>query len=184
MAKDKAREPEAAEPGMPSASSDHDDIGSPEVADPDALAMRQAALEAEVAQLRERAARARADYDNLHKRVTRDAALERDRAKARVLESFIPLLELAHMAAHQAEAHPVPLSEGVVMLAREFDRLVQREGLEPLGAVGETADATRHEVLAQEAADGVASGHVSRVIQPGYLLGDKVMRYAKVCVAP
>jgi molecular chaperone GrpE len=50
--------------------------------------------------------------------------------------------------------------------------------------VGERADPARHEVLAAEAAEGVEPGSVSRVIQPGYLLGDKVLRYAKVAVAP
>ncbi|MEA3189781.1 MAG: molecular chaperone GrpE [Thermoplasmata archaeon] len=138
----------------------------------------------EVADLRDRLARCRADYDNLQRRVHRDAQLERERNKARVLESFLPLLELAHMAAHQAEAHPGPVSEGVVMLAREFDRLAEREGLVRLGTVGEKVDPARHEVLAQEPAHGVPPGHVSRVVQPGYLLGERVLRFAKVCAAP
>lgn len=149
-----------------------------------------AGLQQALADARERLVRARADYDNLQRRVTREAAQERERNKARVLESFLPLLELAHMAAHQAHAHPSPVSEGVILLAREFDRLVEREGLQRVGTVGEAVNPARHEVLAEEpaAADApggaVKSGHVSRVIQPGYLLGDKVLRYAKVCIAP
>lgn len=134
-------------------------------------------------ELRSRLARARADYDNLQRRVAREAAVERERNKARVLDGFLPLLELAHMAAHQAQMHPGPVSEGVILLAREFDRLIEREGVERTGTVGERVDAARHEVVAAEAADGVAPGCVSRVIQPGYLLGDKVLRFAKVCVA-
>lgn len=138
----------------------------------------------EIGELRDKLARARADYDNLQKRTQRDAMQERDRNKARVLESFLPLLELTHMAAHQAEVHPGPLSEGVTMLAREFDRLVEREGVARTGNVGERVDPARHDVLATEAADGVEPGCVSRVIQPGYLLGEKVLRFAKVCVQP
>lgn len=156
------------------------DSPPPPADQPDAVAALRAELEA----WREKALRARADYDNLVRRTSRDAQAERERNKARVLEAFLPLAELAHMAAHQAEAHPGPLSEGVTMLAREFDRLLDREGVVRTGAVGERADPARHEVLATEAAEGVASGSVSRVIQPGYLLGDKVLRYAKVAVAP
>lgn len=143
-----------------------------------------AALAAEVASWKEKALRARADYDNLNRRVARDAAAERERAKARVLEAFIPLNELAQMAGHQADTHPEHLADGVKMLAREFSRMLEREGLTPVGSVGEPFNALHHEAVAQEAHDGVAPGAVSRVVQTGYRLGDKVLRYAKVAVAP
>lgn len=142
------------------------------------------ALEAQVAELRDRVARARADYDNLQKRVARDAALERERARARVLDGLLPLHELARMAAHQAEHHPGPFGEGVVLLAREFTRLLEREGLAVVEAVGVPFDAAVHEAVAQEAVEGVAPGHVARIVQPGYRLDGKVLRYAKVAVAP
>lgn len=129
-------------------------------------------------------ARARADYDNLRKRVERDAAAERERVKARVLDGMLPLYELARMAAHQAELHPGPMSEGIVLLAREFARLLQREGLTPVDEVGVPFDAEVHEAIAAEAVDGIAPHHVSRIIQPGYRLEGKVLRYAKVAVAP
>ena len=141
------------------------------------------AMAAELAQWKDKALRARADYDNLQRRVQRDAALERDRAKARVLEHFIPLNELAQMAAHQAQAHPGPVSEGVTLLAREFARMLEREGLTPIGAVGEAFNAAHHEAVATEPADGIAPGAVARVVQVGYRLGDKVLRHAKVTVA-
>lgn len=141
-------------------------------------------LEVQLTDLREKWLRARADYDNLQRRVARDAAMERDRAKARVLEGFLPVFELAQMAAHQAEAHPGPVSEGVVLMAREFERLLQREGLAKIGVPGDAFDASCHEAVGEEAVDGVPVGNVSRVVLPGYRLGDKVLRYAKVLVQP
>lgn len=158
----------------------------PEPSDPAAggPAEQDQALAAELAAWKEKALRARADYDNLSRRVQRDAVMERERAKARVLEHFIPLNELAQMAAHQAEAHPGPLADGVKLMAREFARMLEREGLTPIGVVGEAFDAAHHEAVGTEAAEGVAPGAVSRVIQQGYRLGDKVLRYAKVAVAP
>lgn len=142
------------------------------------------ARDAQLADLRALVARARADYDNLQKRVARDSALERDRAKARVLEGLLPVYELALMAAHQAEAHPSPVSEGVVLLAREFGRLLEREGLVPVATTGVPFDRAIHEAVAEEAVEGIAPGHVSRIVQAGYCLGDKVLRFAKVAVAP
>ena len=147
------------------------------------------ALQGDLDLAKDRLVRARADYDNLQKRVSRDAAFERDRAKARVLEGLLPLYELCQTAAHQAKAHPLPAEahgvvEGVVLLAREFRRTLEREGLTPVGAVGEPFDATLHEAVAEDAVEGVEPGCVSRVVQPGYRLGDKVLRFAKVAVAP
>lgn len=140
--------------------------------------------DAQLADLRALVARARADYDNLQKRVARDAALERDRAKARVLEGLLPVYELALMAAHQAQAHPGPMSEGIVLLAREFGRLLEREGLVAVADVGAPFDRAVHEAVAEEAVAGVEPGHVSRIVQAGYKLGDKVLRFAKVAVQP
>ncbi len=141
-------------------------------------------LEAQLADAKDKWMRARADYDNLQRRVARDAHLERDRAKARVLEGFLPIFELSQMAAHQAETHPGPVSEGVVLMAREFERLLQREGLVRVGASGDAFDATCHEAVGEEAVVGVAAGRISRVVLPGYKLGEKVLRYAKVLVQP
>jgi molecular chaperone GrpE len=140
--------------------------------------------DAQLADLRALVARARADYDNLQKRVARDAAVERDRAKARVLEGLLPVYELAQMAAHQAQAHPSPVSEGVVLLAREFTRLLEREGLVAIAEVGAPFDRAVHEAVAEEAVADVEPGHVSRIVQAGYRLGDKVLRFAKVAVQP
>jgi molecular chaperone GrpE len=156
---------------------------APEGAGPDLPAQLEVARR-EAAEWRERAARARADYDNLQRRTARDAQLERERNRARVLEGFLPLLELAHMAAQQAGREQGALAEGMLMLAREFERFAEREGLTRIGQVGERVDPARHEVVATEAADGIPAGCVSRVVQPGFLLGDRVLRFAKVCAAP
>ncbi len=142
------------------------------------------ALEQEIADLKDRLTRARADYVNLQKRVERDAAIERDRVKARVLEGFLQVYEYGQMAAYEAERNPGPLAEGVKMIVREFDRLLEDTGVKPIGAVGDDFDQDLHEAFATEAAEGVGPGQVSRVIATGYKLGERVLRYAKVAVAP
>ncbi len=144
---------------------------------------RIVALEAELATWKDKATRARADYDNLQKRIARDGDADRLRHKARVLEGFLPLAELARMAAHQAVGVEGNLAEGVAMMAREFDRLLEREGVTAIADAGVPFDRSIHEALAEEAMDDVPAGHVARVVQPGYRLGDKVLRHAKVTVA-
>lgn len=138
----------------------------------------------EVAQLKGRLARALADYDNLVKRQRREADVERDRVKARVLERFLQVYEYGKMAEFEAERTPGPLAEGVKMIVREFDRMLEDEGVKPLGVVGEAFDGRLHEAVATEPAKDVSPGHISRVVATGYRLGERVLRYAKVAVAP
>ncbi len=149
-------------------------------AEPDLISQ----LETQVMDLSTRLARARADYDNLQKRHEREAALERDRVKARVLEAFLQVYEYGQMAAFEAEREPGPLAEGVKMIVREFDRMLEREGVRPIGRVGEDFDGSQHEAVATEPAQGVEAGQISRVVAPGYRLGERVLRYARVAVAP
>lgn len=138
----------------------------------------------EVEQLRNRLARARADYENLQRRVERDAALERQRVRASVLADFLQVYEYGKMAEAEAERNPGPLADGVKMVVRQFDQLLERQGARPIGALGEPFDASIHEAVGTEPADGIAPGHVSRVVRPGYRLDDRVLQYAKVAVAP
>ncbi len=156
-----------------------EDVAMPD----DPVADETSTLQAEITDLKDRLARARADYVNLQKRVERDAAAERDRVKARVLEGFLQVYEYGQMAAFEAERNPGPLAEGVKMIVREFDRLLEDTGVRPFGQVGEAFDRALHEACATEMGD-VAPGHISRVIANGYKLGDRVLRYAKVAVAP
>lgn len=141
------------------------------------------ALQTEVASLNDRLARARADYANLQARTEREAALERLRVKARFLEGFLQVYEYGRMAVAEAERSPGPLAEGVKMVVREFERLLEAEGVRAVGAPGDAFDASLHEAVDEEPADDVAPGGVVRVVQPGYRLEDRVLRYAKVIVA-
>lgn len=150
----------------------------------DALQERVDALEADVAEWKDKAARARADYQNLERRVREEAALQRDRIKARVLEGFLQVYEYGQMAAFEADRNPGPLASGVKMVVREFDRLLEQEGVRPIGAVGDPFDSSLHEAVAEEPGEDVPAGHVSRVVAPGYRLGERVLRFAKVAVAP
>ncbi len=133
--------------------------------------------------MKEKLLRARADYDNLVKRQQRDAALERERVKARVLENFLQVYEYGRMAAAEAEKQPGPLAEGIKMVVREFDRMLDLEGVRPTGVVGEPFDPRLHEAIDTVTSQETPHDHIERVAAPGYLLGERVLRYAKVVVA-
>lgn len=136
----------------------------------------------EVAELKEKLARARADYVNLENRVARDAALERERVKARVLEGFLQVFEYGKMAEAAAEKSPGPLADGVAMMVREFQRVLESEGVQWIGVAGDDFDNKLHEAISAEPALEGAAGKIVRVVAPGYRLGERILRYAKVVV--
>lgn len=177
MAKKDTPQEEIPEPQTDAPESDVD-------AAPEAPVDSMEALQAQVADLEDKLLRARADYDNLQKRHLREADAERARAKARVIEPFLQVFEFAQMAATEADKHPGALAEGVKMLVREFDRHIHEQGVVSFGAVGEPFDAGLHEATGEAAVDGVDAGAVSTVVRPGYKLGERVLRYAKVTVQP
>ncbi len=136
-------------------------------------------------QLAERTAdlqRVSAEYANYRRRVDRDREAVRELAVGGVLSSLLPVLDDLGRAAQHGE-----LQGGFKAVADSLEGVVAKLGLERFGAEGEAFDPTLHEALMQEEAgpDGVAvdGPTVVRVLQPGYRLGERVLRPARVAVA-
>jgi molecular chaperone GrpE len=60
---------------------------------------------------------------------------------------------------------------------------LERHGLQEIDANDQAFDPARHEAVAVEQKPGVDAGRVLRVLMPGYLLTDRVLRHAKVVVS-
>jgi molecular chaperone GrpE len=128
--------------------------------------------------------RERADFRNYQRRLTDERAAEADRARGRVLEPLLPLLDdLGRaFAAVPADLEDDPWAQGIAMLRSRLESTLAGLGLEPVGSVGEPFDPTLHEAVFHEpdpTADGQA---VALVIRPGYRLGGRLLRPAEVVV--
>lgn len=134
--------------------------------------------------------RVMADTANIRRRQKQ----EMDDAKRRVLEGLtqelLPVLDSFFMALHAYDnqaaggnADPTSLVEGVRMVRTLLSGALERHGLQEIQAIGQTFDPARHEAVAVEPSTQVAEGQVLRVLQPGYLLGDRVVRHSRVVVA-
>src|SRR5690606_32378431 len=74
---------------------------------------------------------------------------------------------------------------GVTMIRDEFNRAMAAFGVTPVNpAPNDDFDPAQHEALSQLDAPGVNPGHISSVYQIGYRVGDRVVRAAKVTIAP
>ena len=104
--------------------------------------------------------------------------------RGRVLEPIFPLLDDLGRA---FAAIPPGLeddrwAQGIAMLRSRLEATLAGLGLEPVGAVGEPFDPTRHDAIHHEPDPAATRQEVALVIRPGYRLGDRVLRPAEVVV--
>jgi molecular chaperone GrpE len=148
---------------------------------------RLAAVEAERDEYLDLARRAQADFENFRKRADRERAEARSRAIADVVRELLPAidnLERAIAAIEQsATAENAQLGEGVRLVHDELHAVLERLGLSALDPAGHPFDPNVHEAISTRAEDGTDSGVVLDVAQKGYLLGEHVVRPARVVVS-
>lgn len=133
------------------------------------------------AELAERTAdlqRLQAEYTNYRRRVERDRELIRETAVANVLTNLLPILDDIGRARDHGE-----LDGAFRSVAEALEQTVDKLGLVRFGASGDPFDPTVHEALTHSHSDQVSESTCVEVFQPGYRIGDRVVRPARVAVA-
>lgn len=132
-----------------------------------------------VAEMRQDMLRAQAELVNFRKRVERDREANRDVVIAEVIRAILPALD----DLTRAEAHG-DLDEGPMqVIAQKLRSGFDRFGLTQVGAKGDVFDPKFHEAIVQLPNPEVTVNTVADVIEPGYVLGERVLRAAKVAVS-
>lgn len=156
---------------------------------------------------RDRALHLQADMDNYRKRQRRLAQAEIESERERLLGSFLQIVDNLERALDVQEAarngsHPVrhgadrlpsgvqlpsgeDIHRGVELTHRAALHLLQKEGVEPIEARNQPFDPNWHEAVTTVPRNGhqMEPGTVIQVLQPGYRLGDRLLRPARVVVA-
>jgi molecular chaperone GrpE len=126
--------------------------------------------------------RVKADFDNFRKRAARDQEALVARAGERIVKELLPVLDDLERALEAAEQHEeAKLEEGVKLVHRQLEQLLEREGLAPVETDGKFDPHVHEALLTQPSA--AEEGSVIEVLQRGYRLGDRVLRPARVVVA-
>ena len=170
--------------GSPEGAAGQSDASSPDEgeAGDDPLAQAQA----QAAQAADDLARARADLYNLQqeyqgfvRRSREGAASHRDAGAAGVVEALIPVLDEIELARQHGD-----LTGTFETTAGKLETvLADKFGLVRFGEAGETFDPTIHEALMATESDEVDEPSIAMVLQPGYRLGERIVRAARVQVA-
>ena len=132
------------------------------------------------------AQRTQADFENYRKRVARESALAHARGVAALAKELLPALDNLDRALEEASAAggQDALLQGVRLVRAELAAGLSRVGIESFSPLGEAFDPAVHEAMATLPSDGeAASGTVVEVYQPGYRLGEGMIRPARVVVA-
>ena len=133
------------------------------------------------AQLAERTAdlqRLQAEYANYRKRVDRDRATVREQAVAGALGELLPVLDAINQAREHGE-----LSGGFKSVADSLQAAVGKLGLASYGQRGDAFDPKIHEALAYSDSPDVTEDTCVDIFQPGYKVGERILRPARVAVA-
>ena len=132
-------------------------------------------------QLKERTAdlqRVKAEFDNYRKRVERDRQAVAEQALSSVLLGVLPVLDDIERARAHGE-----LEGGFKQVAESLERTIEKLGLTRYGTAGDPFDPTVHEAMTHTHSADVNEPTCVEVYQPGYLVGTRVLRPARVAVA-
>ncbi|MEU8529405.1 MULTISPECIES: nucleotide exchange factor GrpE [Streptomyces] len=148
-------------------------------------ALKTAGLTAELDQVRtaltERTGdlqRLQAEYQNYRRRVERDRITVKEIAVAGLLTELLPVLDDVGRARDHGE-----LVGGFKSVAESLETVVAKMGLQQFGKEGEPFDPTIHEALMHSYAPDVTETTCVAILQPGYRIGERTIRPARVAVA-
>ena len=132
-----------------------------------------------VAEMRSDMLRAQAELVNFRTRVERDRVANREAVIAEVIRSLLPALDdLARAEAHGDLVEGAPMT----IVAQKLRASFEKYGLKGVGEKGEPFDPAFHEAVVQLPNPDVTVNTIADVIEPGYLLGERLVRPAKVAV--
>jgi len=143
-----------------------------------APAGQQSDAEARLAERTADLQRLQAEYANYRKRVDRDRAAVREQAVASTLAGLLPVLDAIDQAREHGE-----LSGGFKSVADSLQAALGRLGLVVYGEQGDAFDPKIHEALTHTYSPDVAEDTCVEILQPGYKVGDRILRPARVAVA-
>ncbi|MFI3323429.1 MAG: nucleotide exchange factor GrpE [Rikenellaceae bacterium] len=144
----------------------------------------EAPKEAAADDWRDKFLRLQAEFDNYRKRTLREKMDLVQSGGADTLKAFLPVvddIDRAVIAMGKSEDIEA-LRQGVDLIAAKFGEILKQRGVVEIEAMGLELDTDHHEAIARFAAAEDQKGRIIDVVQKGYMLGDKVLRFAKVVV--
>ena len=139
---------------------------------------------AELQEFKEKYLRLVAEFDNFRKRTAREKLETIQTASKDVVVSLLEVVDDAERAEQQlaASTDTDEIKKGILLVFNKLKNILQAKGLKAMDAKGKPFNPDLHEAIAEVEAGKELRGKVVDVVQNGYYLNDKIVRFAKVVV--
>jgi molecular chaperone GrpE len=141
-------------------------------------------LQAEIAELKDKYLRQAAEFENFRRRTAKERIEMITTAGKEVITSLLEVLDDCDRAEKQLQnSDDTPLKEGIQLVFNKLKSTLQNKGVKPMQAIGTDFNPDQHEAITEIPAPTPAmKGKVVDEVQKGYLMNDKIIRFAKVVV--
>lgn len=141
-------------------------------------------LQIELAEQKDKFIRLYSEFENYRRRTAKETVAIRMNASEALIKDLLPIVDDFERAQKSFEdAKDIePIKEGVELIFNKLQKTLEAKGLRSMDAKDADFDAEVHECVTQFAAGDEQKGKVIEEVEKGYLLNDKVIRYAKVVV--
>jgi len=142
-------------------------------------------LRAELSEQKDKYIRLFAEFDNYKRRTSKEAMELRSTAGKEIIISMLDILDDMDRAEKQLKESNVDtsISDGVILVFDKFRKTLQSRGLKQIETLHSDFDVEKDEAVSEiEVPDKKLKGKVVAEVQKGYMLNDKLIRFAKVVV--
>ncbi len=129
--------------------------------------------------------RALADFANYKRRIERDQALANQAAAGSIIKRYLDVVDDLDRALKNRpqDGEGANWADGIELIYRKLLTILEAEGVKLIEAEGQDFNPGLHEAISMEESREFTSGQIIGVIQQGYILGDRVLRPARVRIA-
>ena len=124
-----------------------------------------------------------AEYDNYRKRTAKEKENIYQDAKIETISKFLEVYDNLERAVSQPGDEDNVHKKGMEMIFHQLEGVLEKMGVTILDPMGEAFDPEKHSAVMHIESDDLGENVVSQVFQKGFLLGEKVVRFATVQVA-
>ncbi len=132
---------------------------------------------------KEQFVRLTAEYDNYRKRTAREKDGIYQDAKADTVKAFLAVYDNLERAASAEGGEDSPHKKGLELIFQQYQEILKNLGVTQIEALGQPFDPEKHNAVMHTEDENLGENVVSQVFQAGFMLGDKVVRFATVQVA-
>ena len=140
-------------------------------------------LAKELADQNDKFLRLAAEYDNYRKRTAKEKESIYQDSKIDTIGKFLEVYDNLERAVRQAGDEENVHKKGMEMIFHQLEGILEKLGVTVVDPAGESFDPERHEAVMHTASEELGENVVAQVFEKGFLLGEKVIRFAKVQVA-